>query len=533
VLLSALVLRHARRRGLGVNIGDIGYLCAVDVVVTVSKARGVACVHVACVCVHRFAPRAGSKKRPGTAACVLQRLFLLTSAVSRFFVHARALRLTWRAAWRCQGPVRRLTAAEASYTGPLRTLFAWAAAVVRARRGRARAVPSSGAAPAPPGTPSATQSHGAARLRLPVTLRGVHITVQPRPRAAGGAAAPSSAPSSAAPTPTRTPPPHSHAPRTPATPPAALQHSLSLARAGSLHAHRRLLSSGRFRLASRVARLFEVTLLDVTVDVLPPEHAPATDGGDGVDALGAAPAEGVRVRIECVALCALAPGSSGGGGALRLSAHAAGASLRRCSTMGDATDADAPSGECDAPKSTTQEACGGESRTRDADGAMAALAWLELSVEFEHDAAVGTTSCTRLDLDAGAAAATLTAEDVAALRCVACACACMSGVFTPDSTSTHLHVSGICAGRVARSRQRPSRRRRCQRRSCLRRRLRRRTRRRRGCQRARPCACSRSRWRSAAHAAALAALRRRPTPGCSCARMVRALRCGAWFFAFR
>jgi hypothetical protein len=317
---------------------------------------------------------------------------------------------------RCQGPVRCLTAAEASYTGPLRTLFAWGAAVVRARRARRGGVRAAAAAHAlPPGTPSAAQSHGAARLRLPVTLRGVHITVQPRPRAAGAApAAPPSAPSSAAPTPTRTPPPRPFAPHSPATPPPALQHASSLGRTGSLHAHQRLLSSGRFRLASRVARLFEVTLLDVTLDVLPPENAPAEDGGDAAGAAAPAPAAGVSVHVERVALCALAPGGSGG---LRLSAHAAGASLRRHSAGGDASDTSTYVGEGDTHRSA-QEACRNGNGSGDAvGGAMAALPWLELSVEFEHDAAVGTTHCTRLDLDAGATAATLTADDVAALRC--------------------------------------------------------------------------------------------------------------------
>lgn len=39
MLLSALVLRHARKRGLGVAIGAVGYLCAQDVCITVAKAR--------------------------------------------------------------------------------------------------------------------------------------------------------------------------------------------------------------------------------------------------------------------------------------------------------------------------------------------------------------------------------------------------------------------------------------------------------------------------------------------------------------
>ena len=47
---------------------------------------------------------------------------------------------------------------------------------------------------------------------------------------------------------------------------------------------------------------------------------------------------------------------------------------------------------------------------------VAALAALELGADVEHDAAAGATRCARLEVDAGAAAAALSADVAAALR---------------------------------------------------------------------------------------------------------------------
>ncbi len=309
--------------------------------------------------------------------------------------------------------MRRVRAREASYTGPLRTLLAWAAAVARARRARRRvgagagggATP--GAAPAPP-TPGAAGA-AATRLRLPVTLRGLHVTVQARSPAAAAAAAAAAAGAAtpgAGALPASPPPAAADAPA-PATPvtPQLLRSS------SSLHARRRLLAAGRWRLLSGVSRLLDVTLLDVRVTLLPPER-------DAADVADGPPAPALSLRLDRVALTASAPG---GAAALRLAAHATGAALRlrpAPTAAGDDAGGDASTKD---GRDASGAAAASSSSSSCHHAAIAALSWLELVAEVEHDALAGTTRCARLEADGGAAAAALNADVLAALRCAGCA----------------------------------------------------------------------------------------------------------------
>jgi hypothetical protein len=68
MLLSALVLRHAARRGLRVHIGAVGCLCAEDVTVTISKAR-IAPRALRCVVPAHACTRARARARCGAALC--------------------------------------------------------------------------------------------------------------------------------------------------------------------------------------------------------------------------------------------------------------------------------------------------------------------------------------------------------------------------------------------------------------------------------------------------------------------------------
>jgi hypothetical protein len=295
--------------------------------------------------------------------------------------------------------VRRVTVRDASDTGPVMSLLHYGAAAWRQRRA-ARPGGAHAAAPGTPGTPSAAQAASAARLHLPVTLRGLRITVQAR------AAPPAGSFDAAAATP-RTPPQRSASfgggGGAPVTPRA-------LARSGSLLAPRQLLASGRWRLVARLARLLDVTLADVSIDVLPA----------GPDAAQHA----LQLRLRRVALSAGAPG----GAALRLSARAEGVSLRlrrrrqRGFSAGGAADAGPGADALDA---ACWEDAGAPRRGPEAEPSCApffggadaaALAWLELGADVEHDAVAGATRCARLEVDAGAVAGGLSPELAAALR---------------------------------------------------------------------------------------------------------------------
>jgi hypothetical protein len=396
LLLSAVVLRQARRQGLVFSVEGIGYLSASDVTVTTSKAR--------------------------TSTPKLKALRETCQRASRL---ARAP----------QGPVRRVTVREASYTGPVMSLLHYGAAAWRRRRA-ARTGGASAAAPGTPGTPSAPHaaSHAAsvARLHLPVTLRGLRITVQARATPPGEG---STASSVAATPPPRTPPQRASSfcaggGGTSVTPRA-------LARSASLLAPRQLLASGRWRLVARLARLLDITLADVSIDVLP--------------AAPAAASAAVQLRLRRVVLSAGAPG----GAALRLSARAEGVSLRlrrRRRTgfsAGGVFDTGAAADALDA-------ACWEEGRRGAEDGPYgpscapffggadaAALAWLELGAEIEHDAVAGATRCARLEIDAGAFAGGLSPELAAALRRAPTASLCLPP--RADTSLTRADVQGLHA----------------------------------------------------------------------------------------
>ncbi len=298
--------------------------------------------------------------------------------------------------------MRRVTVREASYTGPLMSLLHYGAAAWRRRRA-ARTSRASAAAPGTPGTPSAPHaaSASAPRLHLPVTLRGLRITVQARATPPGGNAESSVV---------ATPPPRTPPQRASSFGAGGGGVSVTpraLARSASLLAPRQLLASGRWRLVARLARLLDITLADVSIDVLP--------------AAPAAASAAVQLRLRRVVLSAGAPG----GAALRLSARAEGVSLRlrrRRQTgfsAGGAFDTGAAADALDA-------ACWEEGRRGAEDGPScapffggadaAALAWLELGAEIEHDAVAGATRCARLEIDAGAFAGGLSPELAAALR---------------------------------------------------------------------------------------------------------------------
>ena len=299
--------------------------------------------------------------------------------------------------------MRRVTVRDASYTGPLVSLLQWSAAAWRQRRAARRRA--AAAAPGTPGTPSGAHAPAAARLHLPVTLRGLHITVQARPATAAGCGDTGATPS---PQP-RTPSARFCVPGNgfaPATPPVG-----GLARSGSLLAPRQLLASGRWRLVARVARLLDITLADVSIDVLPAAPADAA-------------AAGVQLRLRHVALSA---GGAPGGAALRRCARAEGLQLRRRrrrqrgGSAGGAGDGAAAALDAASWEDATLHRSGAEAGTLPAGGAahgadVAALAWLELGADVEHDAVAGATRCARLEADSGAAVGSLTPALAAALR---------------------------------------------------------------------------------------------------------------------
>lgn len=308
--------------------------------------------------------------------------------------------------------MRRVTAHEATYTGPLRSLLSWAAAVARSWLSAQNAAQSPGATPQRPpasaDSPTPTRAAGATRLRLPVTLRGLCITVQPRCGAEHAAVTGGVTPTQQTPalTPQRQLGRADSMPVTPASATPARRGGLQ--RAASLTAHRRLLSSGRWRLMSRLARLFDVTLVDVLVDVLPPEEAAGAahcaDGG-----------RGVSLRLERVAICALPPGADG---TLRVSAHASGASMRV--GRGGMEDAAASPRDGAGKRACVDDdtVAAATSSPAPACDAIASLSYVEVVADLENDPIAGMTRCARLEVDAGAVSAALNAASAAALRCV-------------------------------------------------------------------------------------------------------------------